>query len=290
MKKILLGITVIAAALALASCNKSKQPIVYETPVYQSLATKYTVSTSDQSKANSLEITSSGLYVLVTPDRVMSGKIGKPMISDSSTEIPLLGYGKVQVVSVKAGENVTLKFIPDSGDAIEVSAVAVAQETKPGDDFMFKLNRSWKVVSTVVSVTGGELGEVGVTYNLAGLSLPELKNWAEEKGYKFKLGDVSGYVVEDVTFTPESFIVRFTGAEAVAADLDLGTVSGSSAKFEYEVSAVQKDVPLFNNGKATGTISFDELGALTLELHAKVDVSNDSYNGKAIFKLEKKEI
>ena len=296
MKKILLGIAVVAATLALASCDRTngkKQPISYEAPVYQTLAAKYTVSKSeDAQKVNSFEITAGGLYVVVTPNEVISGTIDKPVISDGRKEIPLKGYGNVLILEAKAAENVTLTFTPTGKDPITVDAVAEDQEVPASDEFMFKLVRTWKVASTTVTVSGGDLPkELGVAMTFPGCSLPEIKEWAEDKGKgKLDMGNVSGYVVEDITFTPSSFIVRFKDADAIDAALNLGDAGKNEAKFTYTVSASQLNVPLFNNGVANGVIKFDELGALSVVLEASVDVSNTEYKGKAIFKLEKKEL
>lgn len=303
MKKVFAFTLAAAALLALASCNKEKkQPIVYETPVYESLAIKYDVSTdlldnplNVDRQLSLFELTENGNFIILDKDGAHTGQIGnldviKDKNPDEDREIVCPGWGRVAVHPVtKADANTILTLYPDSGAEIVVSANVVNPSESVNKQFLRKLARKWAVTYTTISITGGDLGDklsAGLNWN--GCDLAKIKEDLEKKaGKTFDMGNVKGYVVDYLEVTASgTFIVKFKNGESIAANIDFATPSADKATFEYEVSGHQDGIAIFN-GKANGEINFDKYGNCEMKISANVDLSNDAYKGSVLFKVKK---
>lgn len=306
MKKILFISAILAVAVAFVSCDKKgkKVPVTYDTPQYQSLAAKYEVDDLGSALAyDSFEITEQGLWVLVggtiEDHKVESGKIGLPVDKgDNKVEIPLEGFGKVLIASdapmsapTKAGGKVSLTFTP-TGSSLPIIVTATPVEPTIGAsaNLLALAVRTWEIDATEVVVKGGDLPANGVSKTWEGkdasdilVIMKDLKRLSNDK-INVKESDIAGYSVLDITVTNASFIVRFTEKPTFSSSLDY---LDKDLKFKYEIDGKDLKNPIFN-GVAEGQIVFDELNNCKLVLSAKVDASNEAYEGTVIFYLKEK--
>lgn len=305
MKKILFISAILAVALAFVSCDKKgkKVPVTYETPKYQSLAAKYDVAGVSELALNSFEITPSGLWVMVggnlNANEVKSGKIGEPVEQGAGKIlVPLSGYGKVLIAPRNAtptskadNGGFTLTFTPDETNIpITVNATPVEPTVGASASLLALAVRTWEISATEVSVKGGDLPANGVSKTWEGrdasdivVIMKDLKRLSNDK-INVKESDIAGYNVLDITVTDASFIVRFTEKPTFSSSLDY---LDKDLKFKYEVDGKDLNNPIFN-GVAEGQIVFDELKNCSIVLSAKVDASNENYEGKVIFYLKEK--
>lgn len=306
MKKILLFSAIIAVAMALVSCDKrdKKVPIKYEAPKYQSIAAKYDVNSSaSELLVNSLEITPSGLWVIVSgtleTKEVKSGKIGEPVLLEDKTVVPLTGFGEVEIKPIpktmpssKAGEGdqFSLTFTPTGSVPVTLTATAVEPSVTASADAIAKIVRTWEISATEIVVKGGDLPKNGVTKTWEGkeasdilVIMNDLKRLSDNK-ISVNEKDIEGYSVLDITVTGASFIVRFTEKPAFSASL---SYLDKDLKFKYNLDGKDLKNPIFN-GEAEGQIVFDELNNCNILLSAKVDATNENYEGSVIFYLKEK--
>ena len=291
MKKVLFILAAAATAMILFSCEKTgkKEPKVYETPIYENLAAKYEVETATSliSGIRSFEVTNAGLYVIEkNDDKIVTGKFEKETIEDGKATLNLHGYGKVTIFDstiTKADETVSITFQPEVGSPIIVVAEPVAPTVSASSDVMAKLNRAWKVTATELVISEFKISKTFEN----GCDIPAILKYLEGKIDGFKADkDYSGYVVKDLSLTENSFIVRFTNAEALTAPLQIG----ANLDFSYKVSGSQIGNPIFN-GEANGKVSFDKWNEPVVTIAAKInDKSGKEYNGSVKFYLSETEV
>jgi len=299
MKKVLF-FTAVAAVLAFTACDRGskKQPIVYDTPIYEDLAMKFEVKADEDINKldvlygfSSFELTETGKFIIVDDkegvitDHVIN--IDEIKKAGKIETVKCGEWGEVAIdpaISTKAATKYTITFKPADALPIVVVAEEKEQDSEVEDEFMEKLARDWKVTNTTISVSGGDLpSALGVAKNFTGCNLGEIKEYLEKtSGSKIKMDEINGFIVDYISFTEAgSFIVKFTNKKAVAADWTLN----KDKSFTYEVSGSQAGYGFFN-GSATGIVNFDELNNLSVVINANVDMNNSAYKGKVTFLLE----
>ncbi len=292
MKKVFVILAVAASAMVLFSCDKTKkEPIKYDTPIYNDMAVKYDVDALSEvaSGISSFETTNTGIYVIEEVDgRVISGEFQKTsMDPDNHTaDLFLEGYGAVKIrddqfpAFSKADNNVILEFKKDGSlIPITVTAEAIPSTSGASEAVMSDLCRTWKVTATELVISEYKISK---TFD-GGCDIPAILKYLEGKISGFKADkDYAGYVVKDLTLTDKSIIVRFNGADAFSAPMKIDANLG----FEYQVSGAQVGNPIFN-GEAKGRISFDDVNKPIVSISAVIkDNGGKEYNGSVKFYLE----
>jgi len=169
----------------------------------------------------------------------------------------VIGLGTVTI----SGSNVTVNFY-NGGESGSFEATITPTTTSTVAENNFA--RSWKINNIVLSVSGKG---VSIMKSFNGCNLEEIGKYAADNGVsglKDRLPELMGYNVEHVIFTgADSFIVTFTGANAIAGTFKL---SGSD-KLNYSFPV---NNPFFH-GSANGTFEFPADQKVTVTLNADIE-------------------
>jgi hypothetical protein len=195
----------------------------------------------------------------VVPSKADVGDIINQVFSFSGTggNYDVIGLGTVTI----SGSNVTVNFY-NGGESGSFEATITPTTTSTVAENNFA--RSWKINNIVLSVSGKG---VSIMKSFNGCNLEEIGKYAADNGVsglKDRLPELMGYNVEHVIFTgADSFIVTFTGANAIAGTFKL---SGSD-KLNYSFPV---NNPFFH-GSANGTFEFPADQKVTVTLNADIE-------------------
>lgn len=193
-------------------------------------------------------------------------KDGVYTLSDAGT-IKIDGGGK------------TVNVTPEGGSEQSVGA-SVQPTTTGGNTVKANAARTWKLDEIRIKIADKD-ASVSKSYG------PDLQAIAKDikgKGVKISddiIKDLAGYTVKEIIITGSgSFVISFTGAEAISGTCDI-----SSTSFKYTLP--ESSNPIFSSGVATGTIEFGESSAV-IAVDVVMNAGNDTY--KASFTMTLSEV
>ena len=277
MKKIYLLLAVATVSLfAFSACNKrggdtpgDKEIVMKDGPSKQEAkVVKFKNNLPKYKDPNGsyeitkMEFTEGKMLLLerrVVASKADVGDIINQVFSFSGTggNYDVIGLGTVTI----SGSNVTVNFY-NGGESGSFEATITPTTTSTVAENNFA--RSWKINNIVLSVSGKG---VSIMKSFNGCNLEEIGKYAADNGVsglKDRLPELMGYNVEHVIFTgADSFIVTFTGANAIAGTFKL---SGSD-KLNYSFPV---NNPFFH-GSANGTFEFPADQKVTVTLNADIE-------------------
>ena len=201
---------------------------------------------------------------------------GRFIYNFDSKEYELDGFGKLSLkekgcrilpAAVKAGY----------GDPIEISATITNIHTN--DIVASNLSRSWKVLSTYISVKGGK-NEVSISRGFDACDFHEIGVFCQSQNVNLSNDDLAaleGYKVDEIMLEGNnSIIITFDSREPF-----YGSYSSNGTSFSWSLNDSNKLLSASSNG----VVGFPKNGQVELVMNSTVTAGDETYTGTITFTM-----